>query len=393
MLTNGYLPQMDWTDRHYRFMMRMITRKTLLYTEMVVDQTLLHQQKHLDYFLGHDPVEAPLALQLGGNSIEDLGAAAKLSQLYGGFCEINLNSGCPSALVSRRCFGARLMLEPERVRDVCVSMRRNIAVAAEQTRDTHSAAEVTVKCRIGVDECDHYEQLHQYVASVASAGVRHIIVHARKCYLKGLSPKENRTIPPLRYDVVYRLKQDFPDVMFTLNGGVKSIQHARALLDTTNVDGVMIGRAAYQTPWNFRHADTLIFHAEHDPNLSRREILQRYLAYADELQAKWGSTEPLSDAPYTMATSVLLKPLLTLFNGEVGGKAFKRAIAAQWAKKGPRPGLRDLIETAVKVLPDAVLDARADDETLHHEGLTQNKPVAGTASGGTQWTISNPTVA
>ncbi|OWZ04169.1 TRNA-dihydrouridine synthase [Phytophthora megakarya] len=301
-------PMMDWTDRHYRFMMRMITKETLLFTEMVVDQTLLHQKKNLNYFLGHDPAEAPLALQLGGNSVEDLGAAAHLSQSYGGFCEINLNTGCPSALVSSRCFGARLMLEPERVRDICNSMRRNVALAAEENPE-QPVAEVTVKCRIGVDDCDSYEELHHYVASVASAGVRHIIVHARKCLLKGLSTKDNRTIPPLRYEFVYRLKQDFPELSFTLNGGVQSIQHARELLDTTNVDGIMI----YNPPWNFRDADRLIFNTERNPNLSRREIIERYLEYAEDLQATWGSTVPLSDSPYTMATSALMKPLLALF--------------------------------------------------------------------------------
>ncbi|KAF4321020.1 hypothetical protein BBO99_00005232 [Phytophthora kernoviae] len=360
------LLQMDWTDRHYRFMMRMITKETLLFTEMVVDQTLLHQKKNLDYFLGHNPMEAPLALQLGGNSVEDLGATAHLCQTYGGFCEINLNTGCPSALVSSRCFGARLMLEPERVRDICASIRRNVSLAAQEQPD-QAAAEVTVKCRIGVDDHDSYEELHHYIATVASAGVRHFIVHARKCLLKGLSTKDNRTIPPLHYDFVHRLKQDFPDLSFTLNGGVRSIQHARELLDTTNIDGVMIGRAAYNTPWNFRDADRLIFNAERNPNLSRREVIERYLEYAEALQAKWGSTVPLSDSPFTMATSSLMKPLLGLFNGEFGGKAFKREIAAQWAKKGPRPELREMIENAMKVLPDEVLDARVEDELIQQE--------------------------
>ncbi|KAL7694246.1 putative tRNA-dihydrouridine synthase, aldolase-type TIM barrel, DUS-like, FMN-binding protein [Plasmopara halstedii] len=361
---------MDWTDRHYRFMMRMITKETLLFTEMIVDQTLLHQKRNLEYFLGHDAVEAPLALQLGGNSIKDLGAAAHLSQSYGGFCEINLNTGCPSALVSSRCFGARLMLEPERVRDICISMRRNIALAAEKNPD-HPPAEVTVKCRIGVDDCDSYEELHHYVTMVASAGVRHIIVHARKCLLKGLSPKENRTVPPLRYDVVYRLKQDFPELYFTLNGGVQSIQHARELLNSTNVDGIMIGRAAYNSPWNFRDADRLIFNADRNPNLSRREIIQKYLEYAENLQDKWGSSKPLSELPYTMATSALMKPLLTLFNGEIGGKAFKREISAQWARKGQRPELREMVENALKVIPVEVLDARVEDELLQSSEIAR----------------------
>uniref|UniRef100_M4BKI6 DUS-like FMN-binding domain-containing protein n=1 Tax=Hyaloperonospora arabidopsidis (strain Emoy2) TaxID=559515 RepID=M4BKI6_HYAAE len=254
-------------------------------------------------------------------------------------------------------------MEPDRVREICAGMRHSIALAAEANPD-QTPGEMTVKCRIGVDDCDSYEELHHYIASVARAGVRHFIVHARKCFLKGLSTKDNRTIPPLRYEVVYQLKQDFPELLFTLNGGVQSIQHARELLDTTNVDGVMIGRAAYNTPWNFRDADRLIFSAERNPNLSRREIIERYLTYAEDLQSKWGSTKPLSESPYTMATSALLKPLLALFNGEIGGKAFKRSISAQWARKGPRAELRDMIENAVKVLPDEVLDARVEDELV-----------------------------
>lgn len=232
---------------------------------------------------------------------------AQLCQQYGGFCEINLNTGCPSALVSSRCFGARLMLEPERVRDICDHMIQRTQ------REQADAPEITVKCRIGVDDHDSYEELHHFVKTVASAGVRHFIVHARKCLLKGLSPHENRTVPPLKYNVVYRLKQDFPHLAITLNGGVHSIQQAKELLDTTNVDGVMIGRAAYNSPWNFRDADRLIFNEERNPNLSRREIIERYLDYAEDLQTKWGSTTPTGDMPYSMPTSSLMKPLLGLF--------------------------------------------------------------------------------
>ncbi|TMW67338.1 hypothetical protein Poli38472_012454 [Pythium oligandrum] len=351
---------MDWTDRHYRFMMRLLTKRTLLYTEMLVDQTLLHQQHNLDYFLGHSSVEAPLAIQLGGNSIEQLGEAAKICSTYGGFCEVNLNTGCPSALVSSRCFGARLMLEPERVRDICQSMIRQVAPST-------NVPEVTVKCRIGVDDHDSYEELHHFITTVASAGVTHFIVHARKCLLNGLSTHENRTIPPLKYDWVYRLKEDFPELFFTLNGGVQSIQHAKELLDTTYIDGVMIGRAAYNTPWNFRDADRLIFGEASNPNLSRREIIADYLDYAEDMQTKWGVTEPITDVPYCMPTSALMKPLLALFSGAAGGKAFKRAISAQFAQRGPKPEIRELIETALAVVPDEVLDLRVEDELLEEK--------------------------
>lgn len=198
------------------------------------------------------------------------------------------------------------MLDPERVRDICDSILRNVGP------DTN-APEITVKCRIGVDDHDSYEELHHFIMTVASCGVKHFIVHARKCLLKGLSTHENRTVPPLKYDFVYRLKTDFPELYFTLNGGVASIQQAKLLLDDTNIDGVMIGRAAYNTPWNFRDADRLIFGAERNPNLSRREIIAKYLDYAEELQAEWGTTEPLNGHNYTMRTTTLIKPLMSLF--------------------------------------------------------------------------------
>lgn len=355
---------MDWTDRHYRFMMRLITKKTLLFTEMLVDQTLLHQQDNLPYFLGHSASEPPLALQLGGNSVEDLGRVAVISHTYGGFCEINLNTGCPSSTVSKNCFGARLMLEPERVRDICRSMMDHLAACEPASNDTPLPA-VTVKCRIGVDDHDSYEELHYFITTVASAGVSHFIIHARKCLLKGLSTHENRTIPPLKYNWVYRLKEDFPELFFTLNGGVQSIQHAKELLDTTNIDGVMIGRAAYNNPWNFRDADRLIFGEERNPNLSRREIVAAYLDYAEEMQHQWGYLTPASKHPYFMPTSELMKPLLSLFTGEYGGKAFKRRIADRFTRKDlPKPRIREIIEDALLAIPDDVLDARVENELL-----------------------------
>ncbi|KAH9091434.1 hypothetical protein Ae201684P_010980 [Aphanomyces euteiches] len=296
-------PMMDWTDRHYRFMMRQITRKTLLYTEMVVDETLMHQKHNLDYFLGHDAAEYPLALQLGGNDPETLGEVAKMAAAYGNFHEINLNVGCPSPKVSKRCFGARLMLDPILVRDICYEMRRQV-----------TSTPITVKCRLGVDDFDSYEYLHKFVTTVASSGVTEFTVHARKCWLDGLrlSPHENRTVPPLNYASVGRLKADFPDLKIMLNGGVASIQHAAELLEDSslNVDGVMIGRAAYNTPWNFCDADRLLF-GESNPGLSRRQVVANYLDYAEDMQERWGKVR--SSGQYAMPTSLLLKPILNLF--------------------------------------------------------------------------------
>jgi tRNA-dihydrouridine synthase A len=238
--------------------------------------------------------------------------AASICTEYGGFAEINLNAGCPSSLVSSRCFGARLMLDPDRVRAICRSMASRIA-DHHASNDGRPVPVVTVKCRIGVDDHDSYEELRHFISVVAGAGVSHFIIHARKCLLNGLSTHENRTVPPLKYDWVYRLKDEFPHLAFTLNGGVQSIQHAQELLTTTNVDGVMIGRVAYNNPWNFRDADRLIFGEETNPNLSRREIVAQYLEYAEDMQQTWGHAEPKLPHPYIMPTSLLMKPLLGLF--------------------------------------------------------------------------------
>nr|CCA16675.1 tRNAdihydrouridine synthase putative [Albugo laibachii Nc14] len=341
---------MDWTDRHYRYLMRLITHHTQLYTEMLVDQTLLYQKDNLHYFLGHDDDESPLAVQLGGNSIDTLAAAAQLCREYGGFNEINLNCGCPSPKVSKQCFGAQLMLQPERVRDICAGM-----IGANSSMDP----EITVKCRIGVDDCDSYEELKRFISVVSASGVEHFIVHARKCWLSGLNPHENRTIPTLNYDFVYQLKSDFPNLAFTLNGGVASIEEAHRLLQTSNMDGIMIGRAAYKYPWNFRNADRLLYGAKRNPNLSRREIIERYIDYAEDLQERWGSDKILDNSKFAMPTTTLVKPLLSLFSGEHGGKVFKRKIGEFWCiNKEDRPGLREIVESAVRLLPDSMLDAR-----------------------------------
>ncbi|ETW01146.1 hypothetical protein H310_06752 [Aphanomyces invadans] len=349
-------PMMDWTDRHYRYMMRLITRRTLLYTEMVVDETIMHQKHNLDYFLGHDAVEYPLALQVGGSNPETLGEVAKMAESYGRFHEININVGCPSPKVSRGCFGARLMLNPSLVRDICYEMRRQV-----------TSTPITVKCRLGVDDFDSYEYLHEFVSTVEKSGVTEFTVHARKCWLDGLrlSPHENRTVPPLNYDFVGRLKSDFPHLRIMLNGGVASIQHAHELLQDSslNVDGVMIGRAAYNTPWNFRDADRLHFGVP-NPGLSRRQVIANYLDYAEDMQAKWGTVR--QSGQYAMPTSLLMKPLLNLFNGEYGGKAMKRHVAQRWAdRNGEALDLRDLIETAMEAcVPAAVLDATCDDDVV-----------------------------
>lgn len=222
-------PMMDVSDRHFRFLMRLLTRKTKLYTEMKVDQTLLYNQHPagLEYFLGHAPYERPLAVQLGGNDPSLLGQAAKLCEEYGGFDEINLNCGCPSPKVAKdRGFGARLMLEPGHVREILAEMTRQVC-----------RTEVTVKCRIGADDRDSYPELCEFVHDCRASGVRHFIVHARKCMLDGLSTSQNRSVPPLYYPVVHRLAHEFPELRFTINGGIRTLEAANTHLLAPECDG------------------------------------------------------------------------------------------------------------------------------------------------------------
>jgi len=225
-------PMLDWTDRHCRVFHRLMTRRALLYTEMVTAAAVLHGPR--DRLLGHSACEHPLALQLGGADPVQLAAAVRAAVPYG-YDEINLNVGCPSDRVQSGCFGAVLMERPALVAD-CVA-----AMQAE------SPVPVTVKCRIGVDDHDPAQMLPEFLATVARAGARHFIVHARKAWLKGLSPRENREVPPLDYPLVLRMKQEFPQLTISLNGGVTTLAQAQALLGQ-GLDGVMIGRAAYHDP-------------------------------------------------------------------------------------------------------------------------------------------------
>ncbi|HYF98425.1 MAG TPA: tRNA dihydrouridine(20/20a) synthase DusA, partial [Coxiellaceae bacterium] len=231
-------PMMAWTDTHYRVLMRLISKRVVLYTEMLTTPAVIHG--HREYLLGYDPVEHPLAIQLGGSNPLELAECAKIVTDYG-YDEINLNVGCPSDRVQSGLFGACLMLQPTLVAE-CVAAMRAV---------THLP--VTVKTRIGVDEQDSYEALHHFITTVADAGCAEFTIHARKAWLKGLSPKENREIPPLCYEYVYQLKKDFPQLQFMLNGGVRTITDMQTQLE--RVDGVMVGRAAYEHPYSMVAVD------------------------------------------------------------------------------------------------------------------------------------------
>jgi len=242
-------PMMSYTDRHFRFLMRQFTRRSLLYTEMVVSSTITRNLKsdYLDRVLGFDPIEHPIAVQLGGDDPAGLAVAARVCQDYG-YDEVNLNVGCPSDRVQKGRFGACLMKEPEHVARITAAMQAAVSIP------------VTVKHRIGVDDQDDYEQLAHFVETVSKAGPSIFIGHARKAWLKGLSPAQNRTIPPLLYERIYELKKDFPDLTIVVNGGIESLESVLAHLD--HVDGAMIGREAFRQPRLFEEADARVFGEE-----------------------------------------------------------------------------------------------------------------------------------
>src|SRR5882672_10668742 len=235
-------PMMDWTDRHCRFFHRLLTRHTLLYTEMVTTGAVLHGDRAR--LLGFDPAEQPVALQLGGSDPAALAQCARIGEEFG-YCEINLNVGCPSDRVQEGRFGACLMIEPALVADCVAAMKAAVKIP------------VTVKCRLGVDEQDPDQALFSFADAVKAAGADALIVHARKAWLKGLSPRENREVPPLDYSIVHRLKAAYPRLDIVLNGGIASRDQAVDQLH--RFDGVMMGRAAYQEPWRLMAVDSLLF--------------------------------------------------------------------------------------------------------------------------------------
>ena len=301
-------PMLDWTDRHCRYFLRLITRRTLLYTEMVTTGALIHGD--LDRHLRFDPAEHPLALQLGGADPRELARCAGLGQEWG-YDEINLNCGCPSDRVRHGRFGACLMAEPALVADCVAAMKAAVAIP------------VTVKSRIGIDERDSYEELAAFVAALAGAGCDGLIVHARKAWLQGLSPRENREVPPLRYDLVARLKADFPGLPIAINGGVRTLDAAAGLLG--RLDGVMIGRAAYEDPWVLAGADRLIY-GETTPHPTRHRVLEAYLPYVER---------ELADG---VPLGAMSRHLLGLFHGQPGARAWRRYISerAHRPDAGPR---------------------------------------------------------
>lgn len=290
---------LDWTDRHCRYFLRLICRSCLLYTEMVTCGAILHGERRR--FLDFDPSERPLALQLGGSEPGELARCAKLGEQWG-YDEINLNVGCPSDRVQSGRFGACLMATPRVVADGVKAMRDAVDI------------DITVKHRIGIDERDSYGELCDFVGVVAAAGCRSFIVHARKAWLQGLNPKENREIPPLNYATVHRLKNDFPQLEVILNGGITTLAQAQAQL--AHVDGVMIGREAYHNPWILAEADQRLFGLDRTPP-SRREVVVSLMPYV-EAQLRLG-------VPLKRIT----RHILGLYHAVPGARHWRRLLSEQ----------------------------------------------------------------
>jgi tRNA-dihydrouridine synthase A len=295
---------MDRTDRHFRYFMRQITRRTLLYTEMVTSAAILYGDR--DRLLGFSPDEKPLSLQVGGEHPTDLAECARVAEAMG-YDEINLNVGCPSSRVQDGNFGACLMAQPALVAQ-CV---------AAMMEATHLS--VTVKHRIGIDDRDRYEDMVEFVRIVSEAGCRRFTVHARKAWLQGLSPKENRNIPPLRYGDVHRLKQEFPHLWIEINGGFTTLEQAQQQLNV--VDAVMIGRAAYDNPYLFAPADRLIY-SEETTIPTRHEVVQAMLPYIDHWTGKG------------LKLNKITRHMLQLFTGQPGSRIWKRILTEKSCQLG-----------------------------------------------------------
>lgn len=297
-------PMMDRTDRHFRYFMRQITKRTLLYTEMVTSAAIMHGDR--EHLLGFSLEEKPLALQVGGDNPKELIECARIAEDMG-YDEINLNVGCPSSRVQDGNFGACLMAQPQKVADC-------IAAMISSTR-----IQVSVKHRIGIDDLDRYEDMVNFVSTVARTGCQRFTIHARKAWLKGLSPKENRDIPPLRYDDVHRLKREFPHLIIEINGGFTTLKQAKEQLKL--VDAVMIGRAAYDNPYLFATADSEIYSKESTP-LNRHEVAQAMCSYIDYWTHKGFKANKIT------------RHMLQLFAGQPGSRAWKQHLTDNSSRSG-----------------------------------------------------------
>lgn len=388
-------PMVEWTDPHFRMLMRGITRKTVLYTEMVVDETVLNTPS-LDFMIGRNIDAAPSVIQMGGSNPEALAKATERCEEYsqGQYGEINLNCGCPSQRVAKKCFGAKLMMEPELVREIVNQMQRR------------SSVPVTVKCRIGVDERDSYQELTHFIRCANEGGAQKFVIHARKCLLNGLTTKQNRDIPPLHYEVVHKLVQDFPGLVFVINGGLQTLDQAEKHFDEYDfalnkltsplrsiytvpatdassimldpraissavetyqdggntlqslqtelierlpgVHGAMIGRAAYSNPLLFATADST-FYGVPDPCLTRREVIERYIRYCEWCQSGDGPRRIVKGGKeQQVSTMVLLNAMRNVICGIKNVTAYRQALNDEYmrlVKTHPNPCPRTVVSS------------------------------------------------
>lgn len=311
-------PMMDWTDRHDRYLLRLVSRHALLYSEMLTADAVIHGDR--ERLLGYDPAEHPVALQLGGADPEKLAKAARIGAEWG-YDEINLNVGCPSDRVQSGRFGACLMAEPGIVAASVAAMREAVGIP------------VTVKCRLGIDDHDDYGFLRDFVDRVVAAGCRTVIVHARKAILQGLSPKENRDIPPLHYDRVYRLKQDLPELEVIINGGIADLD--ASLEHLHHIDGVMLGRAAYHDPYLLAGVDARIY-GEERPVPTRHEIAFAMLDYIDARLAEG------------TRLNAITRHMMGLFLGRPGARAWRRYLSENACRRGAGP---EVVQAALALVP------------------------------------------
>jgi tRNA-dihydrouridine synthase A len=316
--TVSVAPMMEWTDRHCRYFLRLISRHVLLYTEMVTTGALIHGDR--ERFLAYDGSEHPLALQLGGSNPRELALCARMAEDHG-FDEVNLNVGCPSNRVQSGRFGACLMIEPELVAGCVAAMDQAVQLP------------VTVKTRIGVDEQDSYQLLSQFISTVAQAGCRIFIIHARKAWLQGLSPKENREIPPLCYEVVHAIKRDFTQLEVVINGGITSLEAIQEHLKWT--DGVMIGRAVYHNPYLLAQVEQH-FYGDFHPAPTRHEIVEAFLPYVEQQLAQ------------NISLSSMTRHILGLFQGQPGARVWRRYLS----EHAHQPGAgTEIIREALRRVP------------------------------------------
>ncbi|SFR49963.1 tRNA dihydrouridine(20/20a) synthase DusA [Thiomicrospira sp. ALE5] len=299
-------PMLDWTDRHCRYFHRLMTQQAWLYSEMVTTGAMIYGN-NLPRFIGRDPADSPVVLQLGGSKPDELAQCARLGEDWG-YNEINLNVGCPSDRVQNNLIGACLMAHPQLVAEGVAAMKAAVAIP------------VTVKCRIGIDEQEDYQTLADFIAGLVQAGVDGVVIHARKAWLQGLSPKENRDVPPLNYAWVHQIKADFADLAISINGGLKTLvdakQHLSTYDDLPAVDGVMMGRAIYENPYLLAEVDGL-FYADPIPAISRAAVLEAIYPYIEAHLQAGGRL------------SHITRHMMGLFHGCPGGRLWRRALSEQ----------------------------------------------------------------